>query len=215
MKHWLAPTCRSRAPILRQLPSQSIFLTFDDGPCPELTPLLLELLSELKVRATFFVVAKTAAKYPALLQRILSDGHALGSHSLDHRYGAFFSSEGVLQTWIQESFDLLHSLVPKTEMVGFRPPAGVVTPPLRRVLSEMKIPLILWNRRSYDAVWGLSQARALRHAKQWRPGDIVLLHDRQRLRHQKDFVNSVHSMIQNAQKNGLSFLPLSTDLTWQ
>lgn len=166
--------------IVRSLPQHksSIFLTFDDGPDPISTPVVLDLLRREQVQATFFVIAEKARQSPDLLVRIRDEGHAVGNHSLDHRYRNFFRSQRGMGRWIDQATEVLRGLGLESS-VGFRPPAGIVTPPLVRCLTSQGEPLVLWNERFYDAVLPWSEQKAKRSAQRLQPGSIVLLHDRQ------------------------------------
>lgn len=165
---------------IRRMPAPKgrYFLTFDDGPHPEFTPRILDCLSESGGKATFFVVGTRAREHPALIDRIVKEGHAVGDHSWDHGYRYFFRSERALESWIRRSQGELSSRLGRCS-VGFRPPAGVVTPPLVRVLGQLEIPLILWSRRYFDTQIPFTPRRATRAAGKLVAGDIVLLHDTQ------------------------------------
>jgi peptidoglycan/xylan/chitin deacetylase (PgdA/CDA1 family) len=156
--------------------SSGIFLTFDDGPDPEVTPRLLDLFDELGVRATFFVIGEKAVRHPPIVRRMLNAGHAVGDHSWDHTYGAFFQPRPRLEAWIRRSQQQLHDLTGRASC-GFRSPAGVTTPPLVQTLKMLGLPLVLWNRRYFDTRFAFTPARARCSAGRLRAGDVVLLHD--------------------------------------
>ena len=168
--------------ILRSIPTtpKKIYLTFDDGPDPVGTPAVLDLLKRTGARATFFVIAKRLADHPDLVRRILDEGHALGNHSWDHRYGIFFAPPARIGEWVDIAQLEFSKLGAAGRSVGFRPPAGVVTPRLRQVLGDRGIPLILWNERFFDSVWPWPQWLARRSAARLGGGSIVLLHDSRR-----------------------------------
>lgn len=191
---------------IRSVPSpHAVFITFDDGPDPELTPRVLDLLKEYGVKATFFVVVQKAEKYPALLKRIQIEGHALGNHSLDHTYSTFFKGYKKVFDWVRQSEILLKNLgVEKS--VGFRPPVGIRTPELAKALETLHIPLILWKQRSFDRAIKFTEQRARSLAKRTHAGDIVLLHDVQRREWQQDFLVGLKTLIEELSKKGL-FLP--------
>lgn len=186
--------------------NKKLFLTFDDGP-ESSTESVLALLEKLKVPASFFVITEKAERSPKILQKILSQGHSVGDHSLDHRYRAFFSSDQALESWILNSHHRLAALTGQ-KPIGFRPPAGVVTPPLKRVLAKNGIPLILWQRRFFDTVfpWTISAAR-LSLGRTY-DADIVLLHDRVSSRRLPQFLKTLGFYIQEARKHGFEFSAL-------
>ncbi len=158
--------------------SQNLYLTFDDGPEPRCTSAVIQALDHWSAKATFFVVAQKAKQNKELIRELLASGHAIGNHSLDHRYSAFFQSQQKLSQWMVESEDRISQLIGQAT-VGFRPPAGVVTPVLRRAAGELKMPIILWNIRFFDTVFRWTPEKALSSFGKTGPGSIVLLHDRQ------------------------------------
>lgn len=197
---------------LRKIPASgnAVFLTFDDGPDPLGTPAVLDVLRRHKAKATFFVVAEKLALFPEVVNKILADGHALGNHSWDHRYWHFFRKDVNLRNWIEKGTAELNRF--GAESVGFRPPAGVVTPPLLRVLRENQEPLILWNERFFDTVFPLSLKAVKRSASRIEAGSIVLLHDRQKPYRLNRFCNSLNSYLASLNERGLEFKPLNRSI---
>ena len=195
--------------IVRHVESRSIFLTFDDGPS-EQTPKVLDVLREENVRATFFVVARQAALHRSITEQTVRDGHAIGHHSLDHTYAAFFAAGSRLRDWINEGELALKDM--GISSVGFRPPNGIVTPPLRRILAEKKEPLILWNVRFYDAIIPWTSKRAISSLKRTTLGSIVLLHDAQKESRIDDFCRVLREYIREAKRQGLTFDRLTSEL---
>lgn len=154
---------------------QGVALTFDDGPDPLVTPRLLDLLARHGVTATFFVTGANAERYPGLVRDILSRGHAVGNHSYSHSPFLMLKGRRTLKREVEAAQRSLREfgIVP----LAFRPPVGITSPHLWRVLLELGMfcvnfscrPLDMGNRR----VAGLA-ARVLAKVA---PGDIVLLHD--------------------------------------
>ncbi len=152
-----------------------VALTFDDGPSPESTPYLLDLLHRHGLKATFFVIGKKAEQYPHLIDNILEQGHTIGNHSWRHDYLLMFRSPGMLRTDLQKTQVLLagHGVRPLT----FRPPVGITGPRLAPVLAALGMYTVNFSCRAFD--------RGNRRVKQLaecmltriRPGDILLLHD--------------------------------------
>lgn len=190
--------------------SKALFLTFDDGPDPVSTPRILDILLQEQVPSTFFVVAKKAERERKLLERILADGHAIGNHSLDHAYGAFFGSQQKMNDWVWESESAFSQLL--VEPVGFRPPAGIVTPPLKRALKAKGLPLVLWQTRFYDTNFQWTPKKAESSLVEAQAGDIVLLHDRQKLSRLEIFSEALVHYIRTARSQGFTFERLTADL---
>jgi len=190
---------------------KEIFLTFDDGPDPDLTPQVLDLLRETKAHASFFVIGEKAQAHPEILQRILREGHSVLSHSLDHRYDLYFRGKDSLKTWLQKSLLQLEQQTGVKQSV-FRPPAGVLTPPLIQAARELKIPLVLWNHRFYDTALPWTENRAAKNAATLVPGDIVLLHDRQRKQNRTLFLKTLRKYLQEVQQRGYLCASLSNSI---
>jgi peptidoglycan/xylan/chitin deacetylase (PgdA/CDA1 family) len=191
--------------------TREIFLTFDDGPDETGTPQVLELLAKHKVKATFFVVAERAKEHHALLAQIQQTGHAIGNHSLDHRYGPYFHRSAYLKRWLGDAENILSQLT-GAPTVGFRPPAGVQTPELHRAARELGLPIILWNERFFDSVFRWDVTAALKSSHRLTPGSIVLLHDRQKPKNLSLFLRTLGIYIEALSKRGFEFRALSRAL---
>jgi peptidoglycan/xylan/chitin deacetylase (PgdA/CDA1 family) len=187
---------------------KSIFLTFDDGPEPGMTEKVLDLLDDFEIKATFFVIAEKARKYPTLLKEIQARAHSIGNHSLDHRFSRYFNGYASTLKWIGDSEKIISDLI-GAQTIGFRPPWGVRTPALTRVLEQLQMPLILWNTRFYDAVVPWTPEKALRSIQNAQSGAIVLLHDRQPEDRMPLFLNALRVYIDAAKKDGFEMRNLS------
>lgn len=188
----------------------SIFLTFDDGP-DEGTSGVLDVLRDKGAKATFFLVAEKLLAHEDVVRRMVAEGHAIGNHSWDHRYRNFFRGSASLVDWIEKSergFKEMNLPQP----VGFRPPAGVVTPPLKRILAERHEPLVLWNERFFDAVWEWTPAKAEKSAAKLEGGSVVLLHDRQPAGREEKFCRTLSLYIDHLRARGFQFEALTRSL---
>ncbi|WP_027081243.1 polysaccharide deacetylase family protein [Luteimonas mephitis] len=154
----------------------TLYLTFDDGPHPQYTPPLLELLAEHDAKATFFLVGNQVERHPELAKRIAQAGHLLGNHSYSHPAFESLSLRQQVEE-IERTDRLLHAIDGRLHH-PFRPPRGVLSPAM--------LLHILWRRRrigywSYDSLdYSRRPAPELieladRHPP--RNGDIVLMHD--------------------------------------
>ena len=152
-----------------------VFLSFDDGPDPLWTPKVLEILKKYQAKATFFLIGEKLERSSLLIERMLREGHALGDHSWDHSYSHFFSRESLVP-WLEKS---QKNFVDKcgTNPVGFRPPAGVVTPPLLELAEKQGFDVFLWKHRFYDRLFPLSNFQIKKTMANIESGDILLLHD--------------------------------------
>lgn len=186
-----------------------LYLTFDDGPDPVSTPAVLDLLHRLNVKATFFCIARRAEAHPELFGRIASE-HAVGNHSLDHKFGIFFASRARMRDWVAESDSVFRDRL-GVAPVGFRSPAGVVTPPLLWALRSLEIPLVHWSERFYDTRFRWTEKKALRSIMRAWDGDIVLLHDRQSPKALPQFCATLEKYIVAARARGIRFCPVPSD----
>jgi peptidoglycan/xylan/chitin deacetylase (PgdA/CDA1 family) len=155
---------------------REIALTFDDGPDPEVTPRVLELLDAARVRATFFPIAAIAQQHAALVREIVRRGHSVQNHSQCHSHT--FSLLGLrgLAREIGAAQRTLAEITGQPPML-FRAPAGVRNPLLGAVLQRLDLRLVSWTRRGFDTATR-DPARVLaRLTRGLGPGDILLLHD--------------------------------------
>ncbi len=149
--------------------TEAIYLTFDDGPSPEVTPWVLDQLDKFNAKATFFCLGKNVEQYPELFEEIKRRGHAVGNHSYSHIKG-----------WGMDTGTYLRDADLAEGFIGgnlFRPPYARIGPNQARMLSE-RYKIIMWNVLSRDYNRSLSgKACARGVVKYLRPGDIVVFHD--------------------------------------
>ncbi len=155
--------------------SAGIALTYDDGPDAVLTPTLLDVLREAGVKATFFVRGDRAEEHPALVRRILAEGHSVGSHSMTHP--DFRRTRlSLVRRDVAASRDALRRITGQ-EVRLFRPPHGRLTLATATLLRFAGCRTFLWSVDSYDWKPGASGEDVVAHVKAAGPRDIVLLHD--------------------------------------
>ena len=189
--------------------SMTVALTFDDGPDPVTTPLLLDLLDQLAVKATFFVIGEKAAAHPELIARIIHKGHLLGNHSFRHSIGMFFRNVSRVTRDIAATQGVLqkHGIQP----LVYRPPVGIVTPRLGPALEKTGLTLINFSNRPLD--WGNRRLDNLvgRVLKRLEDGDIVLLHDKRPPdpAHVAVWLKEVADVIKGIEKRGMRVAPLA------
>jgi peptidoglycan/xylan/chitin deacetylase (PgdA/CDA1 family) len=154
--------------VWRMKDSKAIYLTFDDGPHPEVTPQLLDVLREFNVRATFFVIGENAEKFPELVRRIMSENHSIGFHCNQH-----------LNSRKLDRLSLLKNFTPPKNFPTtalFRPPYGKLKIGQYHFLKN-KFPLIGWTIMPGDFDPNISFQKKLDRLLTAEPGEIVVLHE--------------------------------------
>ena len=150
---------------------RQIYLTFDDGPTPEITDFVLECLAEYQAKATFFCIGKNAVENSVLLERIKSEGHSIGNHTMNH-----VNAWTVDFTNYQADLDACDAVFLKQgiKSVGFRPPYGRIT---KRIYTQIP-DVILWSVITGDYNSSLSSESILHSVLPLlKPGAIVVMHD--------------------------------------
>lgn len=187
-----------------------VALTFDDGPDPNTTPQLLDLLSKTNTKATFFVTGKKADDFPDLIQRILSEGHLIGNHTYTHDTLIMLKPSSYLRNEIELTQKTLmkQGVIP----LAFRPPVGITNPKLFSILEETNgLYCVNYNRRACDAgnrrIHHLSN-KILKHIK---ANDIVLLHDTtpKSISDRPKWFSEIDKLIEGIMDKGLKIQPLS------
>ena len=149
----------------------SVYLTFDDGPIPEVTPKVLEILAKYGVKATFFMVGENIDKHPEVYEQVVKAGHAIGNHTYNHLKGWKTPFKEYM-----ENTDRCADRVQSTDL--FRPPYGKATLRQRVALHRKGYKLIYWDilTRDYEPTRTPEQMLA-QIQRETRPGSIINFHD--------------------------------------
>jgi peptidoglycan/xylan/chitin deacetylase (PgdA/CDA1 family) len=149
--------------------SDTIYLTFDDGPTPDITERTLGLLEQYQAKATFFCLGKNVESHPAIFDQIKRSGHAIGNHSYNHPDG-----------WKTESFAYLRNVVRAQEWIEsslYRPPYGHISPPQVQAIKK-KFTIVMWDVISGDFDQDLTPDQCWEHVHHYaQAGSIVVFHD--------------------------------------
>lgn len=159
-----------RTPVWRINPSEkAIYLTFDDGPNPVVTPQVLDMLDEFGVKATFFCVGENVQKYPEIFEEVKRRGHSVGNHTFNHLKGYENTTENYVEN-VRKADEYIHSKL-------FRPPHGRIR--LRQINALKKdYRIILWDFITYDFDKNVTPKQILAEIKKRsRNGSIVIFHD--------------------------------------
>lgn len=168
-----------------------VYLTFDDGPDPERTPAILEILGRRNARATFFLIGSKVPDNEALVLRMIAEGHRIGIHSFFHDWKFPFISLDKMVNDLYSCKTLLES-ISNNNVSYFRPPFGVTNPTIGKAVKTLDLNVIGWDVRTFDTRYDLTGTaadgvtdlnrgmdRVLRRiSENVRPGSIILMHDR-------------------------------------
>ena len=158
-----------------------VALTFDDGPDPEITPAVLDELKRHGAKATFFVIGQALEAQPELGRRIVAEGHVLANHSWQHSYLQNFR----LREWqiaeIGRGEKVIEAVTGRPSARLYRPPVGMKTGDQARAIGALGLKVVAWSVHSRDTMDPNPQSMARRVLRRIRGGDIVLLHDGDRV----------------------------------
>jgi peptidoglycan/xylan/chitin deacetylase (PgdA/CDA1 family) len=152
-----------------EIKTKKIFLTFDDGPTPEVTTKVLDILDKYDAKATFFCLGENVEKYPELFNKIIEGKHAVGNHSYRHKNGWFTKNKKCFKDVERANFLINTNL--------FRPPYGKITPSQIKFLKK-QYKIILWDVLSMDYDKRVSKEKCLKNIYRFMSsGSIVVFHD--------------------------------------
>lgn len=167
-KCWVKALCRA------QCAGRKVALTFDDGPSPQFTPQVLDVLKDNGVEACFFLVGERIEAQ--LLRRIHAEGHIVGNHTFSHRGAGPFASTKHMIADAQRTDDAVCEIIKRRPKL-FRPPFGVTNPLIGRMVRIQGYTVVGWSIRSLDTL-GEPCARIVeRIRRQLHDGAVILLHD--------------------------------------
>ncbi len=155
---------------------KELYLTFDDGPTPEITNWVLETLKQFNAKATFFCIGSNIEKHPEIFQNILNSGHAIGNHTQHHVKGWKTKTKAYLK-----EVDIAQSVInlePKNQDYLFRPPYGQIKPKQGKKLIELGYKIIMWDVLSFDWEQEISEEKCLDNViSKSKKGSIIVFHD--------------------------------------
>lgn len=177
---------------------RAVYLTFDDGPEPSVTPWVLRALETHDARASFFLIGRNAERHPELVAALKAHGHAIGNHTWDHRNG-----------WRTPLADYLDSVERTRALLGtrlFRPPYGRITRAQVRAVSAHH-DIVMWDALSFDYDLALDGARCAEMVINCvRPGSIIVFHDS--LKAEPRLRVALPKVLERLAAEGFSFKPL-------
>lgn len=179
-----------------------IFLTFDDGPHPTITPWVLNELKKYNMKATFFLVGENAKKYPNVVKQIIAEGHHIGNHTFNHLNG-----------WTHSAFKYYRNTLKCEEHFTsplFRPPYGRITRSQHRRLSK-RFKIIMWSVLSGDYNRNTDADKITEGVLQNTvPGSVIVYHDSEKA--EKNLRQSLPEVLKEYHKNGIQSMVIPYQL---
>jgi len=181
---------------------RTIYLTFDDGPTPEITEWVLNILNNYNIKATFFCVGSNVAKHPHIYQQIIHNKHAVGNHSHHHLNGWHTKSADYLRN-IEKCNQLLNTTI-------FRPPYGRIKPTQIKALQQ-QYKIIMWDVLSGDFDSKITSEKCLKNViSNTKSGSIIVFHDS--LKAANNLKNSLPKAIDFLLENNFTFGKITNEI---
>lgn len=182
--------------------NNGVTFTFDDGPDPEFTPKILDVLAKENVKATFFVIGNKIEKNKDLLLRIHNEGHIIGNHSFSHTKNLTILSSTNLKKDIEKCSNSIEKIIHRKPLF-FRPPFGITTPNYLRATKHLKMKSIGWSIRSLDTVAKDKETLYKKVVRKISNSSIVLFHDTQKIT-----LDVLPDIIHFCKENGINIVSL-------
>jgi len=181
----------------------TIYLTFDDGPTPEITEKVLEILDKNQIKATFFCIGDNVRKHPEIVQKIISKQHSVGNHTYSHLKGwntptkTYISNTEDCRMKLNSQFTIQNSQI-------FRPPYGKISPWQSYKLRKLGYKIIMWDVVSKDYDASISAEMCYENViKNVSSGSIIVFHDS--LKAKENMFNSLEKTIETLKNKGFNF----------
>ncbi|GAL87997.1 polysaccharide deacetylase family protein [Jejuia pallidilutea] len=186
-----------------------IYLTFDDGPTPQITNWILNILNQYNAKATFFCIGANVEKYPDVFQGILNENHRVGNHTQHHIKGWKTKNKAYIKNVekAQKVFELnLQNSELRIQNL-FRPPYGKITFKQGKTLMALGYKIIMWDVLSFDWDKSITQERCFNNVtSKAKPGSIVVFHDS--VKASKHMMYTLPKVLEHFSKKGYSFKAL-------
>ncbi|HKK76425.1 MAG TPA: polysaccharide deacetylase family protein [Saprospiraceae bacterium] len=174
---------------------KEVYLTFDDGPIPEVTPWVLEQLANFNAKATFFCVGENVQKHPSVFEAVKAQGHTVGNHTYNH-----------LDGWTTDNIPYFHNTRHSASITGselFRPPYGKLKPKQAQFLQR-HYRIIMWDILSGDFDPNISNEQCLQNViRNVSPGSIIVFHDSLKAKEKLKYV--LPKVLEHLSAQGYSF----------
>ena len=153
-----------------------VYLTFDDGPTPEITQWTLNQLKNYNAKATFFCIGDNIRKYPEVFKEVVKEGHSIGNHTFNHLNGWKTNTQNYIEN--AKLFEKEYGKLSTENCKLFRPPYGKITPSQSKILRKMGYKIIMWDVLSVDFDVTITPEQCLENVLQnVKSGSIIVFHD--------------------------------------
>lgn len=165
-----------------------LYLTFDDGPIPGVTPWVLEQLKQYNAKATFFCIGKNVEENPGVFKQLLAEGHSVGNHTHNHLNASKYSNkeyldnvqkaQKVIQDWEIENTKISNRQSSTVNQKLFRPPYGKLSSKKAKALLDLNYQIVMWEVLSADFDTTISKEKCLKNVlNNAKSGSIIIFHD--------------------------------------
>ena len=189
---------------------KEIYLTFDDGPTPEITNFVLNELDKYNAKATFFCIGKNIENHPEIYSKICANGHSIGNHTQNHLNGWKVSKKRYLQNVldVEKTLQLCNFATLKLNL--FRPPYGKIKSSQAKELQKLGYKIIMWDVLSADFDVSISKEQCLQNVLQnTKNGSIIVFHDSVKASEKLRFV--LPKVLEMFSKKGFVFKAITAD----
>lgn len=188
---------------------KSIYLTFDDGPIPQVTPWVLEQLKAYDALATFFCIGENVQQHPGIFRKIINEGHSIGNHTFNHLDGWRTRTDEYILNTLKCRQVIQNNLPEKSFKRNplFRPPYGKIKGRQAKELQKRGFTVVMWSIVSLDYDPSVSAERCYRNVKRHvRPGSVIVFHDS--LRAQANLTTVLPRVLEHYNREGFTFRAL-------
>jgi peptidoglycan/xylan/chitin deacetylase (PgdA/CDA1 family) len=186
---------------------KKVALSFDDGPNPEITPRVLEILTHYNVKAAFFVCGANARRHPHLVRQISEEGHIVGNHTYSH--SLFLTLSGLAFGETLKTQEILTDILRKDSRF-FRPPHGLASPFFLRKLRRLGFKIVPFDVVAYDWKKSTTAEKIIRRVKEAvKDGSIIVLHDGDEIKEKAERIEVVKALpgvIESLSNSGFEFI---------
>ena len=189
-----------------QTNTKDLYLTFDDGPTPEITNWTLDILKQYNAKATFFCIGANIEKHPDIFQNIIKDGHAIGNHTQHHVKGWKTKTKAYIAEVLEAEKQI--ELQQFKSPLLFRPPYGQIKPKQGKKLMALDYKIIMWDVLSFDWQKEISEDDCLNNViSKSKEGSIIVFHDS--VKASKNMMYALPKVLEHFSKAGFEFKSLS------